>query len=177
MRICDSKERNLLLNVFDINGFDDLYNIESLPGYEKMLFSVFDHWLDEKESKASIIIYDKKIFQSDSQKLQIYLDYEKAFLKFYTKLYSKYEIYSGFIDANNRTIFFRFENLEDLIHHIKAIIKEELYSALIIPNLHSVIFNLFDYTHCIYIREIEDSGLHINTLNKLVKDSGLNILP
>jgi hypothetical protein len=175
MKICDSQNRNLLLDIIDIAGCNDLYNIdiEQSDGYSKIIFSVFDHWLNEDEAETLIVLYDKEIFQKNTQKQHLYSEYEKVFLEFYTKLYSQHKIYLSFADKNDRTIFFEFDSLEDLRYHIISAVKEEFFSALIVPDLHSLIFNWCDYTHCAYVKETTDLKSDIKVLNKLIKDNGL----
>ncbi|MDG1436177.1 MAG: hypothetical protein P8P83_00055 [Rickettsiaceae bacterium] len=156
-------------NISAIGAFDEVQKSD-------MVFSIFDHWLDEKESDDLIVLHDEKIFAKDLEKKNIYYNYENLFLKFYSSIYNKYKVFIVLKTLDFTTFICEFDSSKDYTEIIKKGIREEVFFSLLIPELLAIISSGHDFTHHVTINKINKNILYKNTITEIIKESGLFVL-
>lgn len=171
------KEKEFILdNYFDayLNALSDIYENEN---YTRIITSIFDHWLNEEESAEKIILYSEDDFKQNPDNLKLFNIYESRYLKYYEELYDSYKLYTAMYDIHDRICIFEYDSKDEFLEHMKLGFREELFFALLIPELDIIIRDEFDYKHVVFVKKHEKSSLYLDRIRSHLSNNGLFVLP
>jgi hypothetical protein len=147
--------------------------IENENNYNVLVVSIFDHWLSVEEAETQSVFYDEE----NILMLSKYLEYENIFLKCFSELYSKYELF--YVDSvhNKETDcnISKAENEDLFLSICKSSLREQSFFNLLIPQKRSILIGNYDLT--IVILTIKDAVEYQKEMCDLFRKNGLYILP
>lgn len=78
---------------------------------------------------------------------------ESQFCRFYDEIYSLHKVYGAVYDINGWARIMQYDSKHKFLDHIKWGVREQLFFALLIPTLDTIIINEFDYKHIIFVKK------------------------
>lgn len=176
MQILSINKKLSILERYNIDVLFSFEEIDNSKQYTKIIFSIFDHWLTEKEAEEKIFLYDDIVFATDQNKKDIYSVYENKFLEFYNMLYYEYNVYLMLKDIEGALIFCNFDSNDEYIEIIKTGIREQFSFSMFVPEFESIFSNGFDFTHYINIRNTKNLNSNKLAMKEMIKKNKLFVL-
>lgn len=117
--ILHNKKMPKQLKKFDMlplqyENIDDLKN-----NYMIYSFSIFDHWLTDREFFEEITTYQQIVNIKNEKSSLKYFEYEAKILNFYLDLYSNVDCYGVFLDNFYKCVYIRYNSKNEFKNHIK----------------------------------------------------------
>lgn len=121
MMILDNKLTESIHNAFDSVNNESL---ESSGKYVIKCFSVFDHWLSEKEAEGQIFFYEHAIEKFNSNESKQYFMHHDNLMNFYISLFNKMIVYGVLYDERGASKFVEFNSFDEYTSHVLPSVRE-----------------------------------------------------